>query len=248
MIIKDYFIDKIKKQYKDVGNKMYMINAKIITDNINDSNSDKIVQTNLTNIEKGKFYFMFYDLSGKTSKMEKFNPLFVIDWFDIKGTRMLYAVSINFMPVAIRTIFFNSIINFNLSIMNENENVKINNETSFKNINFSNIYKLLKNIGFEWCIREFDMKLINNVNLISTKILPEFISMSTAQLTGVDDSKLLEIWQKKLSKQDERERKMIADLLNDFKTIEQELNKTKLTLSEKNDNLQTSLNIIKKKF
>lgn len=248
MINRDYFIDTIKKQYKEDGNKMYANNAKFITDHINDVNSDKIIKKNIGSIEKGKFYFMFYDLSGKTSKMEKFNPLFIIDWFDQKGTRMIYAVSINFIPVSIRTVFFNNIFNNNLSVIEENTKYDVNNERALKSINFINIYKLLKSIGFEWCIRQFDVKLINDVNVVSTSILPQFISMSTAQLTGVDDLKLLDIWKKKLLKQDERERKMIAELLNDFKQIEQELNKTQLTLNEKNENLQDVLDIIKRNF
>ena len=244
----DYLKTEIKKIYDMYGNNMYYKNADFIIEQIN-NNDGFILPINLTSIEKGKFYFIFYDLSGKSSKMEKFNPLLIIDWFDINNSRYLYAVSINFIPVNIRTVFFNIIINHNLNIIEENLLItNIEKEKALDNINFTNIYKLLHSIGFEWCIRKFDYKLVNKIYSISTKILPQFITMSTVKLTGVDDLKLVEIWQKKIKEQDIRQQKMIDELLNNYKTMENELNNKYLTLDKKNDNLEKSFELIKKIF
>ena len=245
----NYLKDKIKEQFVTEGNKMSVTNAKIITDNINDTTSENIQSTNLSSIEKGKFYFIFYNLQGKSSNMEKFNPLFVIDWIYQDSTRYLYGVSINFIPVSIRTIFFNSICNFNLDTLESNIKEKnIDKQKSFTNINFTNIYKLLYQIGFEWSIRKFDCKLINKVSEISMGILPEFITMSTVQMTGVDDGKLIDIWHKKIKEQEERHNKLIEELLGDYKKIEKELSSTYMTLDNKNSNLEKSLQMIKNIF
>lgn len=244
----DYLKDKIKTQYKLEGTNMYTTNAEFIRDEISNINSKVIQKENVNKLERGKFYFIVYDLNGKSSKMEKFNPLFVLDWFDRNNTRMLYAVSVNFLPVAIRTVFFNNITNFNLDILEKNENYDLKNERPFNNINFLNIYNLLKTIGFEWAIRQFDMRLINDINVISTNILTEFITMSTVQFTGVDDLKLLDIWKKKITQQEEREKKIISQILNDYETMEKELNIKQSTLTERNNNIQKSLDIIKKNF
>lgn len=244
----DYLKDTIKIQHQEVGGNMYKDNTDFITKNINDPRSKDIVPVSLASVEKGKFYFMFYDLSGKSSGMEKFNPLFIIDWNDQDGTRYLYGVSINFIPVSIRTVFFNSLCNFNLDIIEKNIEKPIDKQIAFGNINFANIYKLLYAIGFEWSIRKFDCKLINKVCEISNQILPTFLTMSTAQLTGVDDGKLIEIWNKKITEQESRQTKLIQELMGDYKAMENELTKAYQTVDKKNDNLEKSLFLIKNIF
>jgi flagellar capping protein FliD len=240
----DYLKDTIKEQFKEVGAMMYKTNAEVITDGLNGSSPD-IVPINMSSLEKGKFYFMFYDLAGKSSRMEKFNPLFVIDWIDMDSTRYVYAVSINFIPISIRTVFFNKLCNYNISRINKNVDLDTEGQYSFENIDFTNIYKLLYTIGFEWSIRKFDCKLINKIYAISTNILPTFLTMSTAGLTGVDDSKLIEIWNKKIQEQELRHKKLIKEILGDYKNMEQELTKAYSTLDSKNSNLEKSLQLIK---
>lgn len=248
MIDSDYLKTEIKKIYDEYGNNMYQKNSDFIIEQIN-TNSDFVIPTTISNIEKGKFYFIFYDLAGKSSKMEQFNPLFVIDWFDINNTRYLYAISLNFIPVNIRTLFFNMLINYNLDIIEKNiSQINILDEYALKNINFTNIYKLLHSIGFEWSIRKFDYKLINNVYNISIKKIPQFITMSTSKLTGVNDLKLVEIWQKKIKEQEIREQKMINELLDNYNKLENELNNKYLSIDNRNDNLEKSFELIKKIF
>ena len=244
----DYLKDTIKTQFQSIGSSMYNVNAEVITDGLNSSNSKDILPINLTAIEKGKFYFMFYDLAGKSSKMEKFNPIFIIDWNNQDGTRYIYGVSINFIPVSIRTVFFNSLCNFNLDTVNKNTELETKQQYAFKNIDFANIYKLLRAIGFEWSIRRFDVKLVNKIYEISMNILPVFLTMSTAKLTGVDDLKLIEIWNKKITEQESRHNQLMKKLLGDYEKMEQELTDAYKTVDEKNTNLEKSLQLIKSIF
>lgn len=244
----DYFKDTIREQHKLEGGNLYRTNYEYVTNNINDSRSNVIVPVNLSSIEKGKFYFMLYDLQGKSSKMEKFNPLFVIDWNDENNTRYLYAVSINFIPVSIRTVFFNSLCNFNLDTIEDNKKLTVEKQESFDNINFATIYKLLYSIGFEWSIRKFDCKLINKIYGVSTEILPIYITMSTAQMTGVDDGKIIDIWHKKIQEQEQRHNRMIKELVGDYEKMNKELTNAYKSVDVRNDNLEKSLQLMKGMF
>lgn len=243
----DYLKNEIKEQYRDYGNELYSRNAQRIVDGIN-AQDKEIMPVNVGQIERGKFYFIFYDLKGKSSKMEQFNPVFVIDWFDMDNTRSLYAVSINFIPVSIRTVFFNNIANHNLKIIADNATKSLERQEPLANINFANIYKLLYSIGFEWSIRKFDFRLIQKAHVISTNILPTFVTMSTVKMTGVDDLKLIDIWNAKIKDQENRQKRMIKELLGDFRKIEKELTDTYLSLDKQNANLEESLQLIKTIF
>jgi len=244
----DFLKDTIKIQHIAEGGNMYKTNADYITSHINDSRSTDIVPVSLASVEKGKFYFMFYDLAGKSSKMEKFNPVFIIDWVDQDNTRYMYGVSINFIPVSIRTVFFNSLCNFNIDTLEKNATKSVEKQLAFENIDFANIYKLLYSIGFEWSIRRFDCKLINKISEISSNILPIFLTMSTAQLTGVDDGKLIEIWNKKINEQELRHNQLIKEILGDYTAMEKELTSAYKSVDTRNTNLEKSLALIKKIF
>jgi len=241
---KNFFINSIKKDYELNGSNIYNLNSKFISKCINEN--DNVEKISIKDISKGYFYFMFYDLSGKSSKMEKINPLLIIDTFDTAGTRLIYAVSLNFIPITIRVLFFNNLFNYNLSVLKDNLNLNTMKQDPLSGVNFTNIYKLLYSIGFEWCIRKFDIKLINKIYKINTNILKEFITMSTSKFTGVNDNKLLEIWKKKINEQETRQKKLIQEMIKDFNSIENELNKNQLSLTEKNEYLEKSLSLINK--
>lgn len=243
MLKSDYLKNKIQKQYIAEGTEMYVNNTEFVTQAINQGNKD-INETDLRGLERGKFYFILYDLNGNSSKMEKFNPLFIVDWFDLQGTRMIYGVSSNFMPIGIRTVFFNNLCNYNLITIENNLNTDYTKQQAFTGINFANIYKLLYNIGFEWSIRQFDAKKIHKVFEVSTNVLDKFLTMNTQKMTGVDEGKLMSIWQKKISEQEKRHTKILKEILEDYKEMDKELSKTYETLDTMNNNLQESLNIL----
>jgi len=242
---KDFFIQKVKEQYLEQGNNLYLNNAEFISEKINNNSDTDILPVSIKSIQKGKFYFMFYDLSGKSSNMEKYNPILAIDWFDLNQTRYLYGVSLNFMPVNIRVSFFNILFNNNITTYEENEFKNTIDETPLDQINFTNVYKLLFSIGFEWTIRKFDVQKINKTYNISTSIIDKFITMSTYKFTGVPDDKLVDIWRTKIVKQSERQQKLIKELLNDYEEIKKELTSKYQSLDDRNENLNNSLQLIK---
>lgn len=241
---RDFFKNIVANQYKELGNSMYLKNSDDVMSWIRDNDNTKVDPINASQIEKGKFYFMFYDLSGKSSKMEQYNPIFVIDWTNIDNKKYLFGVNINFLPVAIRVVIFNQIFNSDLKKF-DNVNVKVDKQDPIESMSFGKVYKLLKSIGFEWSIRKFDGSKINKTYCIDMNSLKEFITMSTARITGVDDGKLLDIWKSKISKQEQREVELIKELLGDYKEMEKELNKSIQTISDKEEQLYKSVEFLK---
>jgi esterase/lipase len=104
---------------------------------------------------------------------------------------------------------------------------------------------MLKRIGFEWAIRKLEAKKINKIYKISTNVLSKFITMSTASFTKVDDNKLIQIWQKKIKDQSEREKKLINDLINDLEKMSNDFDEQYKDLHTRSENLEKSLEIIK---
>jgi hypothetical protein len=241
----DYFRDAVEQKYRELSTSMYEVHSDFILNKINNSSDPDIQITNLGSIEKGKFYFMMYDLRGKSSNMEKFNPILAVDWIDDMNTRHLYGVSINFIPVAIRIVFFNTLLNHNLKTLRDNSTKDTGSQEALKGINFSDVYTLLRKIGFEWSLRKFDLTKIDKVMAVSTNILPEYITMSTWKITGVDDGKLLSIWQKKIAEQDERHRRLIAELINDYDKMSKDLNENILSLQQRETSMEDSIKLMR---
>ena len=70
--------------------------------------------------------------------------------------------------------------------------------------------------------------------------------MNTYKLTGVDEGKLMDIWKKKITEQEQRHTKILREILDDYKEMDKELSKTYESLDTQNNNLQESLNILNK--
>ena len=240
----DFFKDIVNAQFQAEGNKMYQNNSELVLGYFRDKDSTKFELSNFSDVQQGKMYFILYDLDGKSSKMEKYNPLFVVDFGFFDNTKWIFALNINFIPVAIRVIVFNQIFNASLDMFDDIDKSPIKQEP-VDNITFGVVYKMLKSLGFEWAIRKFDYKKVNQIYSIDLNIAYRFVTMSTAKLTGVDDGKLIDIWKKKLATRKEREKKMIGEILGDYKKMQEELKKNSLSLSEKENELYKSVQFLK---
>lgn len=238
---KDYFIDKIKSNYKLDGQSMYKNNEQFISKQIN---SENIYGINKNKFIVGSFYLLYYDLTSKRSNMEKINPILLLDKYKIKDKTIFLTLNINFLPILIRTYFFNTILNFNLNVIEKNTELDTIKQDNLNKINFNTIYKMLKKIGYEWAIRKIESDKINKVYKINTNILPEFITMSTASFTGVDDNKLISIWQKKIKEKELNEQKLINSILNDLENISNTFNEQYIDLNTRSSNLEETLKII----
>ncbi len=232
---------EIKNQFLKDGNKMYIENAKYIANYLSSNN---LTLVNNTNIEIGNFYFVFNDLNGKSSKMEQFIPCIYLGNVDtLEGNKSL-CFSFNFVPVAIRTVLLDKLLeSYDNSLIKENIKKKsIREEQTYANINFDRTYNALRSIGFEYTIREIYTKNINKVVRIATKDLPKFITMNTYLFTGVPEDKLAQIWVAKIKDREKREQDFLKKLMGDYDKMTKEIQDS---ISEQQVNIDKSYTNIK---
>lgn len=242
----NWFKNKIGMDWQTYKSSLYQKNSDFISAELQNGQSQIVSLINPTSIVKGGMYFVFYDLQGKTSNLEKWNPILAIDWYDDGTTRQLIGLSCNFIPVAIRAIIFNSICGPNQKLFQSNQDVQTTKQEQISGISFGKISKLLSTVGFEWALRKFDIRKINKCWQINTNNWTEFVMMSTARFTGVDDGKLIEIWQKKISEQEQRQKEVLLEILGDYNKMESELNQRYQSVMEQEDNFLKSLAQMKK--
>lgn len=223
-------LDKMMKLRDEYGMNIHNTLAKEFVTLLN-MNNDHMSEVSPADLKKGKFYFFFYGLSEKLTKMEKFSPVYVVDTKRTGNTVTIYAISTNFLPVAIRAKYFDTI----LAGFNENNIVK--NDVIYTGMSYPLAYNTLGSLGFEYTIREFDMSKLNKVKEIHNDYIDKFLLFNTQIFTDVDENKLNEIWLAKLKTRDERHRKIMIELMNDYN----EMAKTILqSISETNQNLNKS--------
>jgi hypothetical protein len=206
--------DDIKVLYDKFGENIVVDAARELMQKMHNPDKD-VTPVNLGAIEKGKFYFMLYDIASKTSKMEKFSPVFIADWS--KGnSSTLYAVSLNFIPANIRIVVFDAIVSGDKGIYTSNKEKDVLKNKSFGEVDLQKMYNILQMVGFEYSIREFDLRLVNKLYAISTNFLPKLITMSTELFTGVGEHKMAEIWAAKIKQRDERHKEFVKGLWEDY--------------------------------
>ena len=193
-------------------------------------------------LQVGKFYFFFYDLAGKTSKMEQYSPILLVDWKKVKTKIILYGLCFNFIPSNIRILYFDKLLDkFQTTVQ---DNIKVDDifkEDALTGLNFANIYKSLLSTGFEYSIREFDFTKIDKAYVVATQYLPNFLIFDTQPFTGVDEGKLVEIWQAKIRQQEERHKEIMKRLQTNYDDMAKLFEAELQTIEQNNQNLEKSI-------
>lgn len=189
---------------------------------------DDVDQININEMTVGKFYFMFYDLQGKgkSSKLEQYNPILFVDYKHVGNTKVLFGLSFNFIPTRMRLVFFDKMLDSYPFVFEDKDGKHKAGqaEQPLNGINYNNVYKLLSKIGYEYIIREFDLRLVNKVYEIAMHKLPRFLTIDTHKFTNVDDAKLAQIWLAKLKTRDERHQQLLLDIASGYDKVEKTLN------------------------
>ncbi len=196
------------------------------------------VPTGLDNLYLGKFYFMQYDLKklNKSSKLEQFVPMMVVDYKPAIDTRVMWVLNLNFMPTNIKEAFFSSFLDKNQSTLDLNSESKDwTQEQPLPNINYQRMWGELIPFGFEYAIREIRVDLINNLWGVSSKDISFLSTVNTQVLTGVDEGKLNEIWVTKLKNEN------LENRVNELKTIKTNYENIIKELADKFKSLNNNL-------
>lgn len=203
---------------------------------------EKVKEVRLSEMVVGKFYFLMYDLAGKSAKLEQYNPLLFVDFKHVANTKVLFGLSFNFLPSRMRLTFFDKLLDNYPFVFEEKDDKhkKGQPEQPLKGVNYSNVYNLLSKIGYEYTIREFDIRKVNKVYEVAMSALPKFLTINTHTFTNVDDEKLAQIWLAKLKTREERHQKLLLDIASGYDKIEKTLNEEFGSFKEKLKNLENS--------
>jgi hypothetical protein len=223
-------LDRIKLSLLVNGNGIienYRNNTNYFTNKYKSSEKD-ILNINLRDIQKGRFYFFHYkDVSG--SNWMRFSPVFVCDYKVLNGEVLIFAVNLNFIPIEIRPIIFDTFYNEQML-----------DKDSYVNIDFRTVYDALFKVGYEYAIMEYNIKSIDIVHKISTVVLPRFL-YSGHSLNKYDPKKLYSIWKAKLGGRKQRHEEILKLSALDLMGISDNIN-------ENFDILKKHINRVKKNF
>lgn len=210
--------------------------------------SQGVEVVNLQDMNPGKFYFLLYNMQGKSSKLEQYAPILFTDWKQLEHTKIVFGLSLNFIPVKLRLRLFDKMFagQEDLLLAKDDKKKAGMQEQPMNGVTYENVYQMLSAIGFEYAIREFDMRLINKVYEISFTQLERFLTMNSQVFTNVDEGKLAQIWKAKLKTRDERHQNLLKDTMNNWKDIDKVLEKEMDNFKKTNENLNKSIQELNK--
>jgi hypothetical protein len=236
-------IDEVAKIRKKEGKSLSENSTRWLIDKLQKPDDD-VQPVSLSSMVPGKFYFMMYDLSkkAKSSKLEQYNPILFVDFKHVGNTKILFGLSFNFLPSRMRLIFFDKLLDNYPFVFEEptDKHKKGQPEQPLNGVNYNNVYTWLTKIGYEYVIREFDLRLVDKVYEVSMSKLPLFLTINTYEFTNVDDEKLAQIWLAKLKTREERHQKLLLDIASGYDTIEKVLNEEFGSFQETMKNLKDS--------
>lgn len=192
--------------------------------------SAKFMKLSPEYLKIGSFFFLKYDMQSinKSSKMEQFIPMMVVDYKEKIDSKVVWILNMNFLTLKSKELFFIGFLDrYENIFMNNNEKTKWLEEQSLPGISYKYMYSELLKYGVEYSIREIRIDLINEIYGVSTDDVHKLVTMNTQAITGVDEAKLEEIWITKLKKE------RLEDRVVDIMTIKNNYDKIVEELAEK---------------
>ena len=186
--------------------------------------SVKVVR--LAEIKPGGFYFLHY---LDDSNWLKFAPVFLVDFRKFDNKVILIAVNFNFIPMEIRAQIFDNYIT--------NDDFEKNN---YLKVDYEGMYRELLKVGFEYALMEFNAAQIKIVHRIHLELLPRFL-YAQHPINKYDPKKLVEIWQAKLDKREQRHKEIISSILSEYYDITKEISEKYDLMRDHIKRIQTSL-------
>jgi hypothetical protein len=189
--------------------------------------SDKdVLSINISDIYPGGFYFFTY---LDDSNWMKYSPVFVADFKKFDDKVILFAINFNFIPMEIRVMLFDKFIL--PEDFDKNRLLKVN---------YNGMYDEIRKLGFEYALMEFNAIQLVRVHRISLDLLPRFL-YSQHPINKYDPNKLIQIWEAKIGKRDERHNELMTSALNDFYDVNSEISDKYNVMKDHIKRLQTSL-------
>jgi hypothetical protein len=162
----------------------------------------------VSKMSNGGFYFLHYQ---DESNWMKYSPIFLADYRKMSGKVIAFGVNFNFIPLEVRVLLFDKYIT-----------EKDFEDNNYLKVDLQGIYDELRRLGFEYALNEYDVSRIKVVHKVSLDILPRFLYHQHPK-NKYDPMKLMQIWEAKLAKREQRHREMTLSLLSDFYDVNSEI-------------------------
>lgn len=189
--------------------------------------SDEVSNIPIKNISSGGFYFLHY---LDESNWMQYSPIFLVDFKKFDNKVILLAINFNFIPLEIRVLIFNSYIS----------KKDFDNDSLLK-VDYETVYNILRKVGFEYSLMEYDASRIKLVHKIKLDLLPRFL-YHQHPINIYDPNKLMQIWNAKIDKREQRHKEMILSTLDDFYKVNTELSEKFDVLKGHVQRLQRNIN------
>lgn len=178
---------------------------------------EEFLPVNRSGIRLGRFYFIMYDLAGKSTKLEKLVPCFTVDFRQYPTWNSLYVVNTNFLPYEFRNrLFDNMLRRYDTRLYDDFDKPKVADQLTYE-FKYKDFYEELKRFGFEWSLRELVTSKIDKAYEIHTARYAEILNINSTKLTGIDEKAIEKIWKAKIRKQAIREQELLKELSGDIK-------------------------------
>ena len=200
--------------------------------------SAKFMKLTPEHLKIGSFFFIKYDMQkiNKSSKMEQFIPMLVVDYKEKIDSNVVWILNLNFLTLKTKELFFTNFLDRYDSIFKKNSEKKNwLSEESLPNISYEYMFGELLKYGVNYSIREIRIELLNEIYSVSTDDVHKLITLNTQAITGVDEGKLEEIWIAKLKSES------LEDRVEDVMTIKNNYDKIVEDLAEKFKHLNKKL-------
>jgi hypothetical protein len=168
------------------------------------TSSPEVKRIQTGSMRLGRFYHIHYNDS---SNWMKYSPIYICSVKKFSNQIVIYAVNLNFLPLAIRVNMFSQ-------IMNEKD-IESNAQLQ---VSHKEIYALLRKYGFEYALMEFNFDQVLAAHEISLTKIDTFL-ISAHPRNKYDPSKLYSIWQTKLKDREARDREIVQLDMNDLYNI-----------------------------
>jgi len=170
--------------------------------------SEDILTIPVKNMSPGGFYFLHY---LDESNWMQYSPIFLVDFKKFEDKIILLAINFNFIPLEVRVLIFDPYIK-DKDFLNNN----------LLNVSYESMYTILRKVGFEYALMEFDASRIKLVHKIKLDLLPRFL-YHQHPINVYDPNKLMQIWNAKIEKRDQRHQEIILSTLDEFYKVADDL-------------------------
>jgi hypothetical protein len=162
-------------------------------------------------IFSGGFYFLHYN---DNSNWMKYSPVFIAGYKKLSNKIIILAVNLNFIPLEIRVILFEKFIT--------ERDFELDKNDTYLKVDYEGVYNELRKLGFEYALMEFDASRVELAHKVSLLLLPRFL-YHQHPINKYDPDKLMQIWEAKIEKREQRHKEMTLALLSDFYDVNSEI-------------------------